>query len=175
MEKFENIVRRIKGILCTIESAKHNFTIISGGCTDCSAFPNIEFEGDCGSVEEVYYDTADGKVKVKGRTEWDEFDVSIEELSYSEICVILNTMEEQLGMELSPTFRKNSFSITSVCREDIAALGYKGAENIPDSVMEKIAEKMADDYIENSFWIKLDYFVGEYCGLEQEYKCEDED
>ena len=81
MEKFENIVRRIKGILCTIESAKHNFTIISGGCTDCSAFPNIEFEGDCGSVEEVYYDTADGKVKVKGRTEWDEFDVSIEELS----------------------------------------------------------------------------------------------
>ncbi len=68
-------------------------------------------------------------------------------------------------MEHSPTYRKNSFSITSICREDIAALGYKGAENIPDSVMEKIAEKMADDYIENSFWTKLDYFVGEYCNL----------
>lgn len=68
-------------------------------------------------------------------------------------------------MEHSPTFRKSKIPFTSVCREDIAALGYKGAENIPDSVMEKIAEKMADDYIENSFWTKLDYFVGEYCNL----------
>ena len=68
-------------------------------------------------------------------------------------------------MEHSPTFRKIDIPFTSVCREDIAALGYKGAENIPDSVMEKIAEKMADDYIENSFWTKLDYFVGEYCNL----------
>ena len=169
MEKFENIARRTKGILCTIEGAKHNFTIISGGCTDCSVFPKIEFEGDCGSVEEVYYDTVGGKVKVKVRTEWDEFDISfdIEELSYSEICVILNTMEEQLGMELSPTYRKSSFSITSICRDDITALGYKGAENIPDSVMEKIAKKMADAYVENSFWIDLDYFVEEFCGLEK--------
>ena len=165
MENFDNIVSHIKLILCTCEGIKHNFTIISGGCTDCSVYPEIEFDGDLGSVEEVYYDTADGKVKVKGRTEWDEFDVSIEELSYNEICVILNTMEEQLGIEHSPTFRKNSFSITSICREDIAGLGYKGSENIPDSVMEKIAEKMADDYIENSFWTKLDYFVGEYCNL----------
>lgn len=165
MEKFEDMVKRIKGILCTIESAKHNFTIISGGCTDCSAFPNIEFEGDCGSVEEVYYDTTDGSVKVKGRTEWDEFDISIEELSYSEICGILNTMEEQLGMELSHTFKKINFPITSVCREDITALDYKGAENIPDSVMEKIAEKMRDAYVANSFWEDLDFFVGEYCNL----------
>ena len=165
MEKFEDMVKRIKGILCTIESAKHNFTIISGGCTDCSAFPNIEFEGDCGSVEEVYYDTTDGSVKVKGRTEWDEFDISIEELSYSEICGILNTMEEQLGMELSHTFKKINFPITSVCREDITALDYKGAENIPDSVMEKIAEKMRDAYVANSCWEDLDFFVGEYCNL----------
>lgn len=165
MEKFEDMVKRIKGILCTIESAKHNFTIISGGCTDCSAFPNIEFEGDCGSVEEVYYDTTDGSVKVKGRTEWDEFDISIEELSYSEICGILNTMEEQLGMELSHTFKKINFPITSVCREDITALDYKGAENIPDSVMERIAEKMRDAYVANSFWEDLDFFVGEYCNL----------
>ena len=165
MEKFEDMVKRIKGILCTIESAKHNFTIISGGCTDCSVYPEIEFEGDLGSVEEVYYDKTDGNVKAKGRTEWDNFDVDIDELSYDDVYCILNTMEEQLGMEHSPTYRKNSFSITSICREDIAALGYKGAENIPDSVMEKIAEKMADDYIENSFWTKLDYFVGEYCNL----------
>ena len=165
MENFDNIVSRIKLILCTCEGIKHNFTIISGGCTDCSGYPEIEFEGDLGSVEEVYYDKTDGNVKAKGRTEWDNFDVDIDELSYDDVCGILNTMEEQLGMELSPTFRKNSFSITSVCREDIAALGYKGAENIPDSVMEKIAEKMADDYIENSFWTKLDYFVGEYCNL----------
>ena len=71
--------------------------------------------------------------------------------------------------------RKSKIPFTSVCREDIAALGNEGKESITDSVMEKIAEKMADAYLENSFWSDLDYFVGEYCGLEQEYKGEDED
>ena len=168
MDKFDSVVSRIKVILCDCEGTKHNFTIISGGCTDCSGYPEIEFEGDCGSVEEVYYDTTDGNVKAKGRTEWDNFDVDIDELSYDELCGILNTMEEQLGMEVSPTFKKTSFPITSVCREDIAALGYKGAENISDSVMEKIASKMADAYVSQSFWSDLDFFVGEYCNLELE-------
>ena len=85
-------------------------------------------------------------------------------------------MEEQLGMELSHTFKKIKFPITSVCREDITALGYKGAENIPDSVMEKIADKMGDAYVSNSFWEDLDFFVGEYCNLEkEENEGEDED
>ena len=168
MKNFDNIVNRIKLILCTCEGIKHNFTIISGGCTDCSGYPEIEFEGDLGSVEEVYYDKTDGNVKAKGRTEWDNFDVDIDELSYDEVCGILNTMEEQLGMELSHTFKKIKFPITSVCREDITALGYKGAEDIPYSVMKKIAEKMRDAYVANSFWEGLDFFVGEYCKLEKE-------
>lgn len=176
MKKFDKIVSRIKLILCDCEGTKHNFTIISGGCTDCSAYPEIEFEGDLGSVEEVYYDTTDGNVKAKGRTECNNFDVDIDELSYDEVCVILNTMEEQLGMEVSPTFKKDAFPITSVCREDITALGYKGAEYISDSVMEKIAQKMCDAYVANSFWSDLDFFVGEYCNLEkEENEVEDED
>lgn len=176
MNNFDNIVSRIKLILCDCEGTKHNFTIISGGCTDCSVYPEIEFEGDLGSVEEVYYDTTDGNVKAKGRTEWDNFDVDIDELSYDEVCGILNTMEEQLGMELSPTFKKIEFPITSVCREDITALGYKGADGISDSVMEKIAQKMADAYVTHSFWEDLDFFVGEYCNLEkEENEGEDED
>lgn len=174
MENFDNIVSHIKSILCTCEGIKHNFTIISGGCTDCSVYPEIEFEGDLGSVEEVYYDKTDGNVKAKGHTEWDNFDVDIDELSYDEVCGILNTMEEQLGMELSHTFKKIEFPITSVCREDITALGYKGAEYISDSVMEKIAQKMADAY--DTFWLDLDFFVGEYCNLEKEdNKGENED
>ena len=167
MKNFDNIVRRIKLILCDCEGTKHNFTIISGGCTDCSVYPEIEFEGDLGSVEEVYYDTTDGNVKAKGRTEWDNFDVNIDELSYYEVCDILNTMEEQLGMELSTTFKKSDFPITSVCRGDITALGYKGAETISDNVMNKIAHKMADAYVEHSFWVDLDFFVNEYCDLEK--------
>lgn len=176
MKHFDNIVNRIKEILATCEGTKHNFTIISGGCTNCSAYPKIEFEGDCGSVEEVYYDTTDGNVKAKGHTEWDNFDVDIDELSYNEVCGILNTMEEQLGMEVSPTFKKDTFLITSVCRQDITALGYKGVEGISDSVMEKIAQKMCDAYVANSFWCDLDFFVGEYCNLEkEENEGEDED
>lgn len=177
MKNFDNIVSRIKLILCDCEGKKHNFTIISGGCTDCSAYPEIEFEGDLGSVEEVYYDTTDGNIKAKGCTEWDNFDVDIDELSYDEVCSILNTMEGQLGMELSPTFKKIDFPIMcDVCREDITALGYNGAEDLSDSVMEKIAQKMANAYIRHSFWNDLDSCVGAYCNLKKEENDgEDED
>lgn len=61
--------------------------------------------------------------------------------------------------------KKEYFNITSVCREDISALGYKDAESIPDAVMEKIASKMADAYLDNQFWIDLKFMVDEYCSL----------
>ena len=58
--------------------------------------------------------------------------------------------------------KKVFFHITSVSRDDIAQCGYKDAEDIPDSVMEKIAEKMADSYVENQFWIDLECIVEHY-------------
>lgn len=66
--------------------------------------------------------------------------------------------------------KKESFNITSLSRDDIAILGYKNVENISDDMMEKIAEKMANSYIENQFWIDLECMVDYYCNLEREKK-----
>lgn len=173
MKTFWDVINRIKDILRTCNNGEHSFIIQSGGGTDCSAFPEVvSLDGYMGSVEKIYI-SENGKVVVKGHTEWDDFNLYLDDLSYDEVSNILTTMEEQLGMEVSPTFKKDTFHITSVCREDITALGYKGAENISDSVMEKIAQKMCDAYVANSFWSDLDFFVGEYCNLEKEEVDED--
>jgi hypothetical protein len=66
--------------------------------------------------------------------------------------------------------KKETFNITSLSRDDIATLGYKNAESISDEMMEKIAEKMANSYIENQFWIDLKYMVDYYCNLERKKK-----
>lgn len=63
---------------------------------------------------------------------------------------------------------KTEFHIASLTREDIAALGFKGADSISDDVMEKIAQKMCDIYVENEFWEDLDFYVSTMCGLERE-------
>lgn len=64
--------------------------------------------------------------------------------------------------------KNETFTIASLSREDITTLGYRGAEDIPDSVMETIARKMGDSYIENQFWIDLECMVDTYCQLEKE-------
>lgn len=66
--------------------------------------------------------------------------------------------------------KKETFKITSLSRDDIATLGYKNVESISDEIMEKIAEKMANSYIENQFWVDLEYMVDYYCNLEREKK-----
>ena len=50
------------------------------------------------------------------------------------------------------------FKITSVAREDLLNVGFTEAEakTIPDWKMKRIAEKMANAYVENSFWIDLE-------------------
>lgn len=168
MKDFDEVVDRITGILRTCTYGEHSFVAHRGECTDCSAFPEVvSLDGNIGSVEKINL-TIDGKVFAEGRTEHGDFGMNIEHMSYEEVADILTTMEEQLGMEVSHTFKKFSFPITSICRGDISALGYKGAETISDSVMEKIAQKMADAYVEQSFWADLDFFVSEYCNLEKE-------
>lgn len=166
MGKFEDAVNRIKEILATCENKKHTFAINDGLCT-IMATPSVEFEGDSGDVDTIYLDE-NGTIMCCGNTEWDSFEVSIEVFSYDDVTNIMEVLETQLGLYVSPTFKRYDFQITSVCREDIAQLGYKGTEDISDEVMAKIAQKMCDAYVEHSFWEDLDYFVGEYCDLEKE-------
>ena len=71
-------------------------------------------------------------------------------------------------MEHSPTYRKNSFSITSICREDIAALGNEGEERLTDSAIDNIVQRILDDYAANFFWEDLYLFIMEHCSREKE-------
>ena len=47
------------------------------------------------------------------------------------------------------------FKITSVTREDLEMRGFD-TTNITDAQMERLAQKMCDDYLEQMFWISLD-------------------
>src|SRR4051812_40935190 len=51
--------------------------------------------------------------------------------------------------------RDGHFPITSVHRGDLEAAGFN-AGAVDDATMIELAEKMADAYVENVFWIDLD-------------------
>ena len=71
-------------------------------------------------------------------------------------------------MEHSPTFRKSKIPFTSVCREDIAALGNEGKGSITDSAIDNMVQKIMDDYAANFYWEDLYLFIMEHCSLEKE-------
>jgi hypothetical protein len=46
------------------------------------------------------------------------------------------------------------FPITSVHRDDLEGLGYD-VTSVDDATMVRLADKMADAYVESAFWIDL--------------------
>ena len=59
-----------------------------------------------------------------------------------------NDLRKLIGKE------KEFFEITSVSREDLESAGFD-ASNVDDIVMSTLADKMADDYLEQLFWSSL--------------------
>ena len=56
------------------------------------------------------------------------------------------------------------FKITSVTREDLEMRGFD-TTNITDAQMERLAQKMCDDYLEQMFWISLDSIAEDIIGI----------
>ena len=56
------------------------------------------------------------------------------------------------------------FEITSVTREDLESRGFD-TTNITDEQMERLAQKMCDDYLEQMFWISLDIIAEDIIGI----------
>ena len=56
------------------------------------------------------------------------------------------------------------FKITSVIREDLEMRGFD-TTNITDEQMERLAQKMCDDYLEQMFWISLDIIAEDIIGI----------
>ena len=46
------------------------------------------------------------------------------------------------------------FKITSVHRDDLICAGHDG-DSVDDATMERLAEKMCDDYLEQLFWVQI--------------------
>lgn len=63
---------------------------------------------------------------------------------------------------------RDSFEITSVSREDLEQLGYNTSK-VSDEKMEYLAKKLADDYLEQMFWISLD-IIADYMGIPKRRK-----
>ena len=68
--------------------------------------------------------------------------------------------------ERKATFEEMSkeFKITSVTREDLESRGFD-TTNITDEQMERLAQKMCDDYLEQMFWISLDIIAEDIIGI----------
>lgn len=60
-----------------------------------------------------------------------------------------------------PQTLEGYFHITDVHRDDFRAMGFN-PDKLTDADMEKIGGDMAAAYVENQFWIDLEYFAGEY-------------
>lgn len=58
------------------------------------------------------------------------------------------------------------FEITAVSRDDLKAAGFM-ADEVDDKTMERLASKMADAYIEYSFWTDLEIIAEEF-GIKRE-------
>lgn len=51
------------------------------------------------------------------------------------------------------------FQVTSISRADLDALGYN-TEDITDKQMERLARKMAEDYLDQLYWTSMDTLAG---------------
>lgn len=58
------------------------------------------------------------------------------------------------------------FNITSVSRQDLEMRGFD-TTNITDEQMERLAQKMCDDYLDQMFWISLDIIAEDIMGFKK--------
>ncbi len=78
---------------------------------------------------------------------------------------VRNAKEHEQMMHLAEIERMGKgFNITSVSREDLESRGFD-TTNITDEQMERLAQKMCDDYLEQMFWISLDIIAEDIIGI----------
>lgn len=64
--------------------------------------------------------------------------------------------------------QKEFFPITSVSRADLEERGFD-VSGVSDAVMERLAQRMADDYLEQMYWLSLDE-MAEFVGIPRQQK-----
>lgn len=59
------------------------------------------------------------------------------------------------------TNKKEFFTVSSVSREDLISQGWD-AENLDDSTMQNLADKMGESWCDNGYWETLDIMAEHY-------------
>lgn len=80
-------------------------------------------------------------------------------------------LEKEYGLEENVS---GYFSISSLHRDDLEAAGFD-ASNVDDATMERMADKMGDDYVTQLFWEHLPFFAEEFDVPRKEGWSEEED
>jgi len=104
-----------------------------------------------------YYCDEDEGVREKWQPFEDDDDSTIE----SHIENDVYALKEFLGLtHRGKEVKREHFDITSISREDIAGeLGEDIAKSFTDSEMERLASKMADDYLNQMYWESMKTLV----------------
>lgn len=83
----------------------------------------------------------------------------------------LTSEESVFLMELS--IFDDCFPISAVTRSDLDAAGFKGSE-VTDDEMERLADKMGDDFCEQLYWSSLE-IIGDFMGLQRSDEVEEDE
>lgn len=80
-------------------------------------------------------------------------EIKTSDIAYGDISFITNSIPVK-------TFSKESFCISRLSREDLEEKGFD-TSNIDDDTMQRIADKLGEDYCEQLFWISLEIIAEE--------------
>lgn len=85
------------------------------------------------------------------------FDVDLDDIAYSHISFITEAIPVR-------TFSQETFSISRLSREDLENIGFD-ASYVDDKTMQRLAEKLGEDYCEQLFWTSLEIIAEERFGI----------
>ena len=88
-------------------------------------------------------------------------EIKIDDIAYGNIEFISESIPAR-------TFSKESFSISRLSREDLEEKGFD-ASDVDDKTMQRLADKLGDDYCEQLFWESLD-IIAECMGIPKKKK-----
>lgn len=94
-------------------------------------------------------------------------DINIDDIAYGHIEFISDNIPAR-------TFSKESFCISRLSREDLEEKGFDTSD-VDDDTMQRIADKLGDDYCEQLFWISLEIIAGEGFNIPRKEGWSDED
>lgn len=97
----------------------------------------------------------DDNLTIIGRASEDDFpsEIKISDIAYGNIEFISDSIPVR-------TFSQESFCISRLSREDLEQRGFDTSD-IDDKTMQRIADKLGEDYCEQLFWISLDIIAEE--------------